>query len=322
MAARERVAAISNVREAAIEAGLELLRTGQCDTIAAAARNAGVPRQTLSDHWNKETAGVPDFKPDGLDGDHEPQVSEIPVFRRTYDAAEHYVYPLGDVHKGAPAHQHHKWRKWLDYLTETEDVSMLGTGDFLNCALKTSVSDVYEEAMTVKDAKWQMADELKPLAEKDTLDILIPGNHELRVTKATGECPVYDIARSLGVNYSATAAVIVYEVGDVVYTAYVVHGKGGGQVGARANRLKKQALTIQADVYVSGHTHSQLSFPDEFYSVDTESLRVVRNKQMFVSSGSFLAMEDYAAISGFSPTHMGAPRIRLDGRRKDVRVSI
>lgn len=305
----------------AVERGLDLLRSGRCETIAEAARNAGVARQTLSDNWRKE-AGPPDYRDDGLNGEVEVAASEIPVFVRSYNAAEHFVYPLGDVHKGAVAHQRAKWRNWLGYLGEAENVSMLGTGDFLNTALKTSVSDVYEETQTVKEAKWELADELNPLAKADLLDLLIPGNHENRVTKATGECPIYDVARHLGVNYSPTVAVVIYHVGDVDYTFYVLHGKGGGQVGARANRLKKIASQVRADVYISAHTHSQLTFPDEYFDVNVREQRVERRKQTFVSSGSFLAMEDYAAISGFSPTHMGAPRIRLDGRRKDVRVSI
>ena len=303
----------------AIERGLQLLQEGRCGTIAEAARNAGVPRQTLSEHWNRE-AGLPAYRNDGLDG--EVLDSEIPIFVREYDTDEHFVYPLGDVHKGAHAHQKAKWLNWLGYLAKAENVSMLGTGDFLNCALKDSKSETYDETMSVGDAKREIAEELQPLAEKDRLDLLIPGNHEERVYRAAGECPVQDIAWKLGVNYSRTVAVLVYRIGDVEYTCFVLHGKGGGQVGARANRLKKQASAIRCDFYVSGHTHSQLVFPDEYFDVDTDRLRVERRKQVFISSGSFLGMEDYAAVSGFSPTHIGAPRIRLDGRRKDVRVSI
>lgn len=308
------------VDEAAMARAIDRLESERV-SITKAAELEGVNRRTLSDRY-RECAGLPEYHDDGLDGDIVPDESEIPVFVRTYDAADHHIYPLGDVHKGAPVHQAKKWRNWLAYLRDTEGISMLGTGDFLNTALKTSVSDVYEEEQTVQEAKWELAEELKPLAEKDNLDLLIKGNHEERVTKLTGECPIYDVARHLGVNYSPTVAVVIYQIGDVEYTLYVLHGKGGGQVGARANRLKKHALTIQADIYVSGHTHSQLVFPDEYFSVDRANLLVVRNKQMFISSGSFLGMEGYAAISGFSPTHIGAPRIRLDGKKKDVRVSI
>lgn len=263
---------------------------------------------------------IPDYKDDGLSS--EVVDSEVPVFVREYDSAEHFVYPLGDVHKGALGHQKDKWNTWLDYLCDAENASMLGTGDFLNCAIKASKSEAYDETMTVSDAKWEIIEELRPLAGLDKLDILIPGNHEERVYRAVGEDPIGDVARTLDVNYSRTVAVLIYRIGDVEYTGFVMHGKGGGGVGARANRLKKQAQSIRADFYVSGHTHSQLVFPDEYFDVDVQAHKVVRRKQVFISSGSFLGMEDYAAVSGFSPTHIGAPRIRLDGRRKDIHVSI
>lgn len=307
------------VDEQAIARALEGYNSGRYETLAEAARNEEIPRKTLSDRYHRE-AGLPDYQDDGLDG--EISSSEIPVFVREYDTAEHFVYPLGDVHKGAQAHQKAKWRSWLAYLERAENVSMLGTGDFLNVGIKESKSEVYDETMTVGDAKREMADELESLAALDRLDLLIPGNHEERVYRAVGECPVKDIAWHLDVNYSRTVAVLIYRIGDVEYTGFVLHGKGGGQVGARANRLKKQAQAIRTDFYVSGHTHSQLVFPDEYFDVDVANRQVLRRKQVFISSGSFLGMEDYAAVSGFSPTHIGAPRIRLDGRVKDVRVSI
>lgn len=40
-----------------IEVGLELLRTGGCETVKEAALKAGVARTTLSDHWNREREG-------------------------------------------------------------------------------------------------------------------------------------------------------------------------------------------------------------------------------------------------------------------------
>lgn len=303
-----------------VEAALELLRSGRVSTIAEAARQTGAAKSTISDNWRKEQ-GLPEF-PDAPDSEVEDvRPSEIPVVVRDYsDEEHHFVYPLGDVHKGSPQHQRGKWREWLRYVQHAENSSMLGTGDFLNCAIKTSVSDSYEEEQTVSQAKWELAEELEPLA--DSIDALIRGNHEDRIWKAVGEDPIYDVARHLGVAYSPATLVVIYKVGTQTYTFDVRHGKGGGQIGARANRLKRLAQTVLADVYVSGHTHSQLVFPDEYFAVDTDAQRVERRKQMFVSSGSFLSYEDYASTAGFSPTHMGAPRIRLDGTRHDVHVSV
>jgi predicted phosphodiesterase len=246
---------------------------------------------------------------------------EIPVIHRDYsDMDTLYVYPLGDVHIGAPAHDRARWEEWLDYLTGREDASMIGTGDFLNSAIVGSVSDVYEETAPVGECKRLLRRQLQPL--KDRIDLLIRGNHENRINKAVGDCPIHDVADFLEVPYAPNVALVVYRVGDVEYHVYVRHGTGGGQVGARANRLAKQAETCLADVYISGHTHSKLAFPTEIFRYDPEARKVRRTDRWFVSSGSFLRMEPYAAAAGYSPTRIGAHRIRIDGRHRDISVSI
>lgn len=42
-----------------LDAGLELLRTGRCESVVEAARNAGCARSTLAEHWLKEQRGEP-----------------------------------------------------------------------------------------------------------------------------------------------------------------------------------------------------------------------------------------------------------------------
>lgn len=286
------------------------------------AETLNLPSSTVSDYIRKYV--VPKFEgsPDGLSSDAGHKYTEIPVFTREYDEIEHYVYPLGDLHKGAEAHAKDRWREWVTYLESRKAASLLFTGDGLNAALKTSVSETYDETMTVGAAKRELRKELETLGKEDRIDILMRGNHENRIYKAVGDCPIQDIADSFDAPYASDAAVIIYKVGDQTYTFYVRHGTGGGQVGARANRLAKQAQTLQADVYVSGHTHSQLVFPQEVFYVDTENEQVERRTQYFVSSGSFLGYEKYASSAGYSPTKIGAPRIRLDGRRHDVHVSV
>jgi hypothetical protein len=71
---------------------------------------------------------------------------------------------------------------------------------------------------------------------------------------------------------------------------------------------------------VTGHTHRQAATADEFFERDGAHLR--RRRRYFVSSGSFLAYEGYAAARGYVPTRIGAPRIYLNGARRDVHVSI
>lgn len=284
-----------------------------------AARTCGVSESGLRGARGRILTS--DQPADPLEHDASGGYVEIPVIHRDYSHRDYLkVYPLGDVHKGAPAHDKARWRQWVQYLTDHDDTSMLGTGDFLNSAIKGSVSETYDEEGPLGEMKRELWSELAPL--KDRIDVLIPGNHEARVYRAVGDCPIRDVADFLDVPYAQNVCMLVYRVGRVTYHAYVRHGTGGGQVGARANRLQKQAQTCLADFYVSGHTHSQLVYPEEIFAYDAASDRVSRRRRYFVSSGSFLKYEGYAAGNAYAPTKIGAPRITLSGERWDIHVSI
>jgi lambda repressor-like predicted transcriptional regulator/predicted phosphodiesterase len=299
----------------AIEAALN---AGTSQTTLA--KEHGVARSTLQAFIKRQINGHL-LVVDDLSESPSVGYEEIPVFVRDYsDQDHHYIYPLGDVHIGSPAHAADRWSEWLGYLEGSDNASMLGTGDFLNSALKTSVSELYDEELRVGDAKRRLRGQLDLLAGQDKLDLLMPGNHEDRIYRAVGDCPIEDIADALGCYYARVTAIVVYRVGDVEYVVSVKHGTGGGQVGARANRLEKQANTIVADIYISGHTHSQLVFPRDLFIVEDQ--RVVRRRQLFVSSGSFLNAEEYALKMGYTPQKLGAPRIRLNGARHDAHVSV
>lgn len=306
----------------------DLMRENPNLSIRAAAEAVGINESTLRSGLRRlESQGDRNARAAVPEPDRESaEPNEIPVVIRDYsDQEKHYVYPLGDVHKGSPDHARDRWNEWLGYLERTEGTSMLGTGDFFNAALRTSVSDIYAETMNVEQAQDELETELGPLAAAGRLDLLLPGNHEARIWKAAGYEPVRQMSKVLRVPYAKSIAVVLYRVGDEEYSFVVRHGHGGGStVGAKANRLEKQARTIEAEVYISGHTHTQQVFPQQqFYLDRSGQVPVVRRRTAyFVSSGSFLWYEPYGAEAGYAPVKVGAPRIYLDGRRHDIHISI
>jgi hypothetical protein len=295
----------------------ELLKLAQrFGTDQALADHLGVPRTTIRDHINRQP-GLRDYLR-ALRGDAKLEASEIAVITRDYSHEEkHSLYPLGDVHKGAKTHNQAKWEEWLRYLEETPNSSLLGTGDFLNTAIIGSKSDVYDEVMTVGEAKRDLRRQLQPLADASRIDALVPGNHEDRITRAIGDCPIQDVCDTLEVPYIESAALLVYRVGDMEYEVYVRHGTGNGQSLAG---LAKAGGVIRADIYITGHIHKQGVMAEDFFVRSGRGVR--REKRYFVSSGSFLGYERYAAVRGYSPGRLGAPRIFLDGTRFDVHVSL
>jgi hypothetical protein len=276
------------------------------------ARTLGVPYSTLQDRilrMGRDDAVASFSQPVPDDG------GEIPVIVREYDEERHLVYPLGDVHLGSMQHDAKKWAQWLQFVQSRKTASVLGTGDFLNTAILGGKSDVYDEQMTVKQSKRILRKQLEPIA--DRIDAICPGNHEDRISRAIGDCPISDVAELLGVPYFAAAAVIIYVVGDQEYHLYVRHGSGNGQ---SLTQLAKSGNVIQADIYVTGHTHRQAVTADDYYVI--RDRQIIRRKRYFVSAGSFIGYERYAAQRGYPPSRLGAPRIELSGKKWDVHISL
>ncbi len=285
-------------------------------TDQALADALGVPRTTLRDHIYR--LGMRESIHSVRDVPEVARPTEVPVIKRDYSSQEkHYIYPLGDVHMGARHHHAGLWQQWIDHLYDRPEASLLGTGDFLNAAIIGSKSDVYDEKLTVGEAKRKLRHQLELLAAEHRVDGLCPGNHEDRITRATGDCPIRDVCDVLQIPYIEAAALLVYVVGEIEYEVYLRHGTGNGQALAQ---LAKSGSVIRADVYVTGHSHNQAVTAQDFFV--RRGHGVERDKRYFVSSGSFLGYERYAAQRGYSPGRLGAPRIYLDGRRRDIHISI
>lgn len=194
---------------------------------------------------------------------------------------------------------------------------MIALGDMINASVIGSKGDTYAEVMTVQEAKWKLIGGLQALADAGRVDAITPGNHEARVYRLTGEDPMLDVARVLGIPYFPAAAFLIHKVGDQTYTGYYRHGTGNGQSLAQ---LEKSAAVADADYYVTGHTHKIAVTAKEKFSI--EAGVTVRKRQYFVSSGAFLAYEQYAAERGYAPTRLGAPRIFFNGERHEMHVSV
>jgi len=73
---------------------------------------------------------------------------------------------------------------------------------------------------------------------------------------------------------------------------------------------------------VSGHSHGHTADRVDRIVVDPQNNTVRSEKLYVVLAGSFLSYAGYAKRAVMSPLGTGCPRIRLDGKRKDVHVSV
>lgn len=245
-----------------------------------------------------------------------PSADELLSLKLQYGRVDDIARAIGDVHKGAGAHQRERWREWIGYVKDTPNAVIIGTGDFHNAAIIGSKSDPYEERLTVGESKRELHAELEPVKHK--ILVLVPGNHDWRIFRAVGDCPVQDLADRLACPYARAAVLLKVLVGEVEYQVYLRHGTGNGQ--ALASLSKSGMVFPLADVHISGHTHRPAVTTDECFVLEGD--RIVRRQRHYTVSGSFLGYERYAAERGYAPTRIGAPRIRLDGRVRDVKVSL
>ena len=133
-----------------------------------------------------------------------------------------------------------------------------------------------------------------------------------------GDCPVQDLSDLLNVPYARAAVLLQIRVGSVDYQVYLRHGTGNGQ--SDAAMAKGASVFPLADVQIQGHTHKPKITVDDYFVV--QDGRLQRRSRHNTVSGSFLGYERYAAERGYQPTRIGAPRIRLDGYVRDVKVSV
>ena len=242
-----------------------------------------------------------------------------------------YIYPIGDIHTGDPASNTKKLKGYLEWILSVPNAFIILMGDLANVAICDSVSDTYSETEHPGDQYDSVVDLFRPAAKAGRILGMISGNHERRIYRKTGIDISKLMARELGVPYSPDEMWLKITLGRkrggnqkrVAYTCYMTHGFGGGRLkGSKLNKVVQLAEITNVDVYFMAHTHQIGALPDDYYVVDAKNNVVLRKKRLFVSTGGFLDRKGYAVQFGFSPTHSGSPRVRLDGTRKDAHCSV
>lgn len=183
----------------------------------------------------------------------------------TFDTLE--ILPLLDLHKGDDKTDEVLFHNFIRYVLEKPNRYVTLQGDLMNNAIKTSVSNVYNETMNPHEQKKWLINELKPI--KDRILCIVPGNHEDRNTKDVDNRPMEDLAMVLGLErlYAQNGAFVKVSFGKGkdgnrrTYILACIHGYGGGaKPGAAANRIEDFLYTMEGvDIVIMGHVHKKLA---------------------------------------------------------------
>lgn len=186
-----------------------------------------------------------------------------------------HVYAIGDVHVGSEEYDEKSVLKKIDIIKNDPYGVVCICGDLGDFGLRNSKTNVYRATMQPKEQKDYIYELFKPIAEKITA--AVPGNHEERLMKEVGTCPLYDLCVLWGIPdvYRENLAITKY-----------IFGKGKGKNtqhnfvgitthGSTRSRHKKFIECFDGiDFAISGHTHTPEYSPHGKLRVDRNKLVV------------------------------------------------
>ena len=181
------------------------------------------------------------------------------------------VYALGDIHVGSEQFDERAVRKKIDLIKNDEQGVLVLCGDLGDYGLKNCKTNVYQATMQPKEQQEYIYELFKPIAHK--LSAVVPGNHEERITREVGLCPLYDLCVRWGVPevYRENVAITKYIFGNkgnkqpIVFVGVTTHG-------STRNKHRKFINCFDGvDFAVSGHTHTPEYSPHGRIRVDSIS---------------------------------------------------
>lgn len=169
------------------------------------------------------------------------------------------VYALGDVHVGSAEFNETAIKKKIQIILDDPDGVVCLCGDLGDFGLKNSKTNVYQQTMSPSTQIEYIYDLFKPLAEAGKIIAAVPGNHEERLVREVGICPLYDLCVRWGISdrYRENVAIVKISFGALnggkarqVVTGIVTHG-------STRNKHKKFISGFDGiDFAISGHTHT------------------------------------------------------------------
>jgi predicted phosphodiesterase len=258
----------------------------------------------------------------------------VRTVRLGFDSGTTYtLWPLGDVHYGSANCDTALFDETIRAIKNDPQALWVGMGDMVECiapndkrwnaggvdekvvnlASQDRIGDVYVE---------KLAEKLKPIADKCIG--YGDGNHEaafdshyytnlsVRVLERIGQPDAY--------NGWACLTRLAFQDGSNHRTAlriFTQHGWQGGRMdGAKVNESRRLMAYIDADIYLTGHSHSKFIVPNTRLTVNPSWTREVAQTVYVAHTGSFLRtlQQDrvgYAERAGYPPTTLGTVRFTI-----------
>ncbi|MEM3541196.1 MAG: metallophosphoesterase [Candidatus Bilamarchaeaceae archaeon] len=249
-----------------------------------------------------------------------------------------YLIPLGDIHLGSKGIDYEKLQGYIDWIANEPHAYCFLMGDVFDVATITSPTNPFKSEMNLNDALKYLSELVKPIREK--IIGAITGNHETRLERFAGFNPLQAFCDTQGITYAGYSAIIRFRIGSknrktpkemvspkIEYVFFAHHTTGGGAtIGGKLNRVQKLTqVFVGADAYLGGHNHSKAMGEEQVAYLSKNGrgeAKIDFKKIFYIDTGSFLIYDNsYAEEKMLPPSHTGAPRIRMDGFKKDLHIS-
>lgn len=198
--------------------------------------------------------------------------SDLNLIIKTYPKEQSIlrVYAIGDVHVGSPEFNESAIRKKIRIIEEDPFAALVLCGDLGDFGLKNSRSNVYKQLLDPKQQMSYILDLFSPI--KDKIAAAVPGNHEERVTREVGTCPMYDLCVLWGIPevYRENVAITKFSFGcrhgkqQYVFIGVTSHGS------SRNKHHKYMGGFDNADFSISAHTHNPEYSPQGRIRIDRQ----------------------------------------------------
>ena len=184
---------------------------------------------------------------------------DLCVIQKTFPHEQNalHVYAIGDVHVGSPQFNETAIRKKIQIIQDDPIGVVCLCGDLGDFALKNSKSNIYQAKLSVAEQIEMIYELFLPITDKVTA--LVPGNHEERLVREVGVCPMYDLAVRWGIKdvYRENLAITKYAFGNIrgkrqqnIFIGLTMHGTTKGK------NHRFNYCVDNADFSISGHVHS------------------------------------------------------------------
>lgn len=206
-------------------------------------------------------------------------------FPRSWDTL--HIYAIGDVHVGSPEFDQSAIKKKLDIIKNDKYGVVCLCGDLADYGLKNSKSNVYFQTMDPASQQEYVYELFKPISNK--IVSAVPGNHEERITKEVGLCPLYDLCVRWGIEdvYRENVAILKVIFGknkggpaQNTFIGITTHGS------SRNRHQRHIACYDGVDWCISGHSHQPMYVPHAKIRVNNqqETAQHVPYKELVVDA--------------------------------------